>query len=69
MSAAASAASAPTSSAATPASTWSDRWAHYAEGELTLDPYDTARWARRVAGKVRLDMSYKPGDFLVAMLR
>jgi hypothetical protein len=46
-----------------------DRWAHYAEGELTLDPYDTARWARRVAGKVRLDMSYKPGDFLVAMLR
>jgi hypothetical protein len=46
-----------------------DCWAHYAEGELTLDPYETARWARRIAGKVKLDMSYKPGDFIVAMFR
>lgn len=48
-----------------------DKWAHFHVEELTLCPYDSARWARRVAGagKVALDMSYKPGDFCIAMYK
>lgn len=48
-----------------------DKWAHFHVDELTLDPYDSARWARKLAGsgKVALRMDYKPGDFAILMLR
>lgn len=48
-----------------------DKWGHYHVEELHLDPYEMARWARKVAGsgRVKLDMSYLPGDFAILMLR
>lgn len=48
-----------------------DRWSHFHAEELSLCPYDAARWARKVAGpgRVKLDMSYLPGDFAILMLK
>lgn len=58
---------------ATEAFVWTslDYWGGYTHGELRLDPFVMARWARRVAGsaRVKLDMSYLPGDFAVAMYK
>lgn len=43
----------------------------YIEGELRLDPVEMLRWARKIAGTgmVKLDASYLPHDFAVAMYR
>lgn len=43
----------------------------YREGELRLDPVEMFRWARRIAGtgQVKVDASYLPHDFCVAMYR
>ncbi len=46
-----------------------DSYCHYCEDELTLDPFEMTRWATRIAHNVKLDMSYKAGDFAVGMFR
>lgn len=48
-----------------------DYWGHFSVGELHLDPYDSARWARKLAGsgRVVLRMDYLPGDFSIGMYR
>ncbi len=46
-----------------------DCWGHYHVEELTLDPADVLQWARKRADGVRLDASYKAGDFAVGMYR
>lgn len=46
-------------------------WGHYHIDELHLDPYETFRWAARLAGngRVKVDASYLAGDFAILMLR
>lgn len=46
-------------------------WGHYHVEELHLCPYETFRWAAKLAGagRVKVDASYLPGDFCVLMLR
>jgi len=46
-----------------------DRYKHFCEAELTLDPFEMARWADKRANGIVLRLDYKPGDFAVLMLR